>query len=270
MIVWSRVVALVWKEWLDLSKVRSAILPGLMMVAALVLPFFIAIGVPALTGEDLSRDSDIERSLDTAVRFWPEIRDLSPQAAVQAFFFQQFLLLVILVPVTGSMALASHSIIGEKQSRALEPLLATPVTTAELLLSKVLAAAVPALALEVLAFALYLAGIRILAAPGVFSALVSPRTFLVVLLLGPLATLIALQLAVIASSRAGDPRTAQQVGTIVILPVVGILIAQGVGFFWLTIPVVLIAAGALFAAWIALLLFGAAVFDRERILTKWK
>jgi ABC-2 type transport system permease protein len=168
------------------------------------------------------------------------------------------------------MALASHSIIGEKQSRALEPLLATPVTTPELLLSKVLAAALPALGLEVLAFALYLAGIRVLAAPGVFSALVSPRTFLVVLLLGPLATLIALQLAVIASSRAGDPRTAQQVGTIVILPVVGILIAQGVGFFWLTIPVVLIAAGALFAAWIALLLFGAAVFDRERILTKWK
>jgi ABC-2 type transport system permease protein len=168
------------------------------------------------------------------------------------------------------MALASHSVIGEKQSRALEPLLATPVTTTELLLSKVLAAALPALALEVIAFALYLAGIRLLAAPGVFGVLVSPRTFLVVLLLGPLATLIALQLAVIASSRAGDPRTAQQIGTIVILPIVGILVAQGIGLFWLTVPVILIAAGALFAAWVVLLLFGAAVFDRERILTRWK
>jgi ABC-2 type transport system permease protein len=270
MIVWSRVTTLVWKEWLDLARVRGAILPGLMMVAVLVLPFAIAIGVPALTGEDLTRDSDIERSLDAAVRFWPELRDLTPQAAVQAFFFQQFLLLVILVPVTGSMALASHSIIGEKQSRALEPLLATPVTTAELLLSKVLAAAAPALALEAVAFALYLAGIRLLADPGVFAALVSVRTFLVVLGLGPLATLIALQLAVITSSRAGDPRTAQQIGTIEILPIVGILIAQGIGFFWLTVPVILVAAAALLAAWIVLLLFGVAVFDRERILTKWK
>jgi len=122
----------------------------------------------------------------------------------------------------------------------------------------------------VAAFATRLAGAGLLAAPGVFGALVSPRTFLVVLLLGPLATVIALQLAVIASPRASDPRTALQIGTLVILPVVGVLVAQGTGLFWLTVPLILIVAAVLAAAWMALALVGVAVFEREQILTKWR
>ena len=53
---------------------------------------------------------------------------MSDEAAVQAFIFQQFMLL-LLIPVTGAMAFAGYSLIGEKQGRTLEPLLATPITT---------------------------------------------------------------------------------------------------------------------------------------------
>ena len=48
------------------------------------------------------------------------------------------------------MSLAAHSIISEKQSRSLEPLLATPLTPTELLLAKVAAALAPAFLLEML------------------------------------------------------------------------------------------------------------------------
>ena len=42
------------------------------------------------------------------------------------------------------MSVASDSIIGEKQARTLEPLLATPITTFELLAAKILGALLPA------------------------------------------------------------------------------------------------------------------------------
>jgi len=265
----TRILALLQKELLDLSRTRAAVMPGIWTLLTLVVPFVIAIGVPAVTG-DKEVDRDITEALDKVLKYWPALEGLSAEARTQAFFFQQFLMMLVLVPVTGSMALAAYSIIGEKQARTLEPLLATPATTGEILLAKVLASFLPALAIEAVGIVLYFGGIAVLGAPGVFDALVSTRTALVLLVLAPLATLIALQVVVIASSRVNDYRTAQQFGTLVVLPIVGVLIAQGTGVFWLTSPVIVIAAAALLVVWILLLLFGIAIFEREQILTRWK
>ena len=43
---------------------------------------------------------------------------MSDEAAVQAFIFQQFMLLQLLIPVTGAMAFAGYSLIGEKDRGA--------------------------------------------------------------------------------------------------------------------------------------------------------
>ena len=85
--------------------------------------------------------------------------DLSNDARVQLFLFQQFLMLFLLTPITGAMALAAHAIVGEKQARTLEPLLATPITTFELLVAKVLGALLPTLAISLIGLALYVGGI---------------------------------------------------------------------------------------------------------------
>ena len=74
----------------------------------------------------------------------PGIARLSAEAAVQAFIFSRFLVMTLLVPVTGAITFAGHSLVGEKIGRSLEPLLATPMTTAELLLAKVIGALLPA------------------------------------------------------------------------------------------------------------------------------
>jgi ABC-2 type transport system permease protein len=265
----TRILALLRKELLDLSRTRAAIMPGLWTLLTLVVPFVIAIGVPAVTG-DKTVDRDITEALDKVLKYWPELEGLPGEARTQAFIFQQFLMMLVLVPITGSMALAAYSIIGEKQARTLEPLLATPTTTAEILVAKVLASFLPALLIEAIGIVLYFGGIGVMGAPGVLTALVSQRTALVLLLLAPLATLIALQIVVIASSRVNDYRTAQQFGTLIVLPVVAVLIAQGTGAFWLTVPMILLACGVLLVVWILLLLFGIAIFEREQILTRWK
>ena len=65
------------------------------------------------------------------------------------------------------MALAAHAVIGEKQARTLEPLLATPVSTGELLVAKMLGALLPTLVISLAGLGLYLGGIVATAAPGV-------------------------------------------------------------------------------------------------------
>ncbi|MGH9257953.1 MAG: ABC transporter permease subunit [Vicinamibacterales bacterium] len=265
-----RAVALLRKELADLRQNRALFLPALLTgIVSILLPFFVAIIVPAVAGERLSDSSDFDIALQL-YRDQPALRNLDPEGAVQAWIFQQFLVMLVLTPVAGSMSVAAHSVIGEKQARTLEPLLATPLTTFELLAAKVLGALVPALALTLACFAAYLAGVVVFAQSGVYRVLLLPASLGIIFILGPLAALAALQLAVCVSSRVNDVRSAQQVGALIVLPIAAALVLQLSGSFQLTGPVITSIALALAAVNAGLMLLGIVLFDRESILTRWK
>jgi ABC-2 type transport system permease protein len=122
----------------------------------------------------------------------------------------------------------------------------------------------------VISLALYLLVVAAVAANGVFSVLLGPRTLGVVLLLGPLASMVALQLAICVSSRVNDARTAQQLGIFVILPIPALLLGQIFGGIELTGPLILWMALGLFIVNVGLMWVAVRLFDRETILTRWK
>jgi ABC-2 type transport system permease protein len=266
----NRLAALLGKELADLRQNPALFMPAALTgFISILLPFFVAIIVPHVTGERLSDSSDFQIAIEMSGNQAPA-RALDPEGAIQAWIFQQFLVLLVLTPVAGSMSVAAFSVIGEKQARTLEPLLATPLTTFELLAAKVLGALLPALGLTIVCFGLYVAGVAIFAQPGVYLSLLAPRSLAVVFVLGPLAALAALQLAVCVSSRVNDARSAQQIGALVILPIAGLLVMQLTGSFLLTIPVIGFIGLALVGVNAALMLLGIALFNRETILTRWK
>ena len=266
----TRVLALLEKELADLRQNPALFVPAALTgFFSILLPFIVAIIVPQIAGERLSDSSDFQIAIEM-YRNEPSVQGLDPEGAVQAWIFQQFLVLLVLTPVAGSMSVAAYSVIGEKQARTLEPLLATPLTTFELLAAKVLGSLVPALLLTLTCFGLYVGGVALLAQPGVFRVLFTPRSLGIVFLLGPLAALAALQLAVCVSSRVNDARSAQQIGALIILPIAGLLVMQLTGGFQLTVTVITIIALALAGLNAALMLVGIALFDRESILTRWK
>jgi ABC-2 type transport system permease protein len=270
-IVPARVFALFRKELAELSRNRAALVPVFFVgLISMVLPFFVAIIAPRLSGHPLSNDADLVQSLTRATGELPGVDQLSEEAAVQAFIFSRFLVMTLLVPVTGAITFAGHSLVGEKLGRSLEPLLATPITTTELLVAKVAGALVPSLTIMLVTFGIYLAGIAIWAEPGVLRAMLSPKTALLVFGLGPMTSLLALQVGVLVSARVNDPRTAQQFGALFILPLTALFMAQMSGVFVLTMGVGLLILLGLIAAWLLLLLFGIALFEREAILTRWK
>ena len=266
----TRITALLSKEFADLRHNPGVFLPALLTaIITIVLPFFVAVIVPAWTGERLSDSGDLQVALQM-LRTQHVSAGLEPEAAVQAWVFQQFLPLLVLAPVAASMSVAAYTVIGEKQARTLEPLLATPITTFELLTAKVLGALVPAVCLTFACFVIYGLGILVSAQPGTARILAAPRSLGMVFVLGPLAALAALQLAVCVSSRVNDARSAQQIGALIILPLAGLLVGQLTGTVTLTGRGIAVIAIALVVLNAGLMRVGIALFDRESILTRWR
>jgi ABC-type Na+ efflux pump permease subunit len=266
----NRIVALLGKELADLrgnpAVFVSAIITG---IVSILMPFVIAVAVPYLAGERLSDSSDFRIALEM-YRDQPGARSLDPEGAIQAMIFQQFLILLLLTPVAGAMSVAAYAVVGEKQARTLEPLLATPLTTFELLAGKILGALLPGLVLATVCFTLYVGGVALLARPGVYRTLFFPRALLTMFLLGPLASLAALQMAVCVSSRSNDARSAQQVGALIILPISALLVAEFTNNVQLTSRVILLMSLFMAVLNAALMAIGVRLFDRESILTRWK
>ena len=262
--------AVLAKDLTDLRQNPSVFVPAVLTgFFSILLPFFVAIIVPYFAGERLSDSRDFEIAIEM-YRSQPSVRGLDPEGAIQAWIFQQFLVLLVMAPVAGSMSVAAYSVIGEKQARSLEPLLATPITTFELLAAKVLGSLLPALALTAVGFAIYVGGAALFARPGVYLVLLTPRALAIVFVLGPLVALAALQLAVCVSSRVNDARSAQQLGGLIILPVMAILVAQLFGRLALTLPLIAFISLLIGGINIGLMLVGIGLFDRESILTRWK
>jgi ABC-2 type transport system permease protein len=258
--------AMLRKELLDLARNRAALVPVVIAtVVSLLIPFLVIIVLPAMTGRSLAGDP----ALDLASR-GGRLSDVPADVRVPAFLFQQFLMLFMLTPITGAMSLAAHAVVGEKQNRTLEPLLATPLTTIELLVAKVLGALLPTLAIALAGLLLYVLGMLLWEPQAALAALVTARTLVLTLLVGPAAALVSLQAAIVISSRVNDPRTAQQFGVLIVVPLTFVFIGQLVGALWMPVWVLALIGGGMLVVWVLLTLFTVALFDREAILTRWR
>jgi ABC-2 type transport system permease protein len=260
-----RIAALAAKE---LAELRAAPLvlagPLVMLLTAVATPFAVAVGVPWWTGESLASSEDLVSLAGEALG-----TSLELEAAAQAFLIGQFVPLLVLVPVVGAMTLVTTSIVDEMRGRSLEPLLATPITTLELLVAKAGSAFVVALALLAAGGVLAATAAATLAEPGVLRALATPRALAIVAGLAPAAAAAALMLGVVASSRAKDARAAQQFSLLIVLPLVALFVSRlgdGDGVDMATLLAWTV-AGWILAAVFAIV--GVRVFDRERILTRW-
>jgi ABC-2 type transport system permease protein len=76
--------------------------------------------------------------------------------------------------------------------------------------------------------------------------------------------------AVMVSSRANDPRVAEQMSMLVVLPLLGLFLGQILGLVLINQTVILWMALALVVVDAGLVLFATHLFERETILTRWR
>ena len=167
--------------------------------------------------------------------------------------------------------IASYSFVGEKVEKSLEPLLATPTTDGELLFGKSLAAFLPCILATYIGAAAYVivADVWSYMNLGVF-LLPNLNWIIIVGLVAPLACILSVEANVIVSSRVSDVRAAQQLGSLVVLPIILILLLGSTIGFMPADTLALILSGAMAIAVVALFYLSKATFQREEILTKWK
>ena len=106
----TRILALLYKDVADLRQNPSLFVPAVLTgLFSLLLPFVVAIIIPAFTEERLSDSSDFEIVVET-YRNQPAMRGLDPEGTIQAWIFQHFLVLLVLTPIAGSMSVAAYSV----------------------------------------------------------------------------------------------------------------------------------------------------------------
>jgi ABC-2 type transport system permease protein len=189
----------------------------------------------------------------------------------QIYILLQFLILYMILPLIIPVNIAAYSIVGEKTTRSLEPLLATPISIPELLIGKNLSAAIPAVFATLAGFIIYLLGAWIITGSQVvLSALLQPMWILAIVLVGPLLAILSVNFAMMISSRVNDPRVAEQLSAIVVVPVLVLFFGQITGFFLLNQVIVLLLALFVLLLDIVMISLAVRLFQRETILTRWR
>jgi len=261
-----RIRAIIAKEWREVFKNKFVLftvsfLPIMMTALPLVILYF--------TGR--SDDFGGISSADLPPQFKPLCGDLAGGDCMLYFIVTQFILLFMMVPVIVPMTVASYSIVGEKTTRTLEPLLATPVSTIEILIGKGLAGVIPAVLTTWGGYLIYAAGAYMMVPnPRVVGKLFDPLWLMAIFLVGPLLSLLGVSIAVMISSRVNDPRVAEQISGIFVLPVIFLFIGQTTGLILINEKFILWMAVALVILDSILFYFAVQVFQRETILSRWK
>jgi ABC-2 type transport system permease protein len=178
------------------------------------------------------------------------------------------LLYMLLIPAVVPAALASYSVVGEREQGTLEPLLTTPISREELLLGKAAAAMIPSVAVGYTAFGVFLACVRLFATSNVATAVFDQRSVLLAqAVFTPLLAGWAIWVGIAISSRSSDVRVAQQLGTLASIPPLAIVSLMSFRVIQPTLAVAVTFGVGLLAidglAWRVV----SAMFDRERLIT---
>ncbi len=261
-----KIRTVVSKEWAEVFKNK------LVLFSVLFLPIILAI-LPLGMLIAFNRIEGFETEMND-----PEIMQMAGQMCVGlnsadctlVYTLNLFVLMFMILPVAIPVTIAAYSIVGEKTTRSLEPLLATPITTVELLVAKIIAAVVPAIAATWVAFGIFLAGAWLLAPPAVFAEFFDALWLLAILVVAPLLTVLATCVAVIVSSRVSDPRVAEQLSAVVILPLILLIVGQSVGLVLIDRQLMIMLGLIVLVLDVILVYLAIRLFERETILTRWK
>ncbi len=249
------------KVWLILSKeLKDIFLQRALISSLCVIPLLLIL----LSGYVLYNTQASRLSISSGGQ-----TDLSSAANTELTVGNLFRMYLLVEPIFIPGIIAAYSIVGEKNSRTLEPLLATPLQTWQLLMAKSLSAMLPAIAITWISAGLYIAELAFFTVPGVLGQIITPAYLILLILTVPVLTLTPVALTVMASSRFNEPRTAAQASSVIFIVLMLIFSIVGRGQVisplasFLSTLVMSLVGIVLF--WIAI-----GIFQRETILTRWK
>jgi ABC-2 type transport system permease protein len=258
-IVWT----ILHREWTETVRNR-------LLLSTIVVPPVVLTIVPVLLAAVVGERALPPELAAQVIEQRPEWAAFTAGELAGAFAVQQFLVFFLLMPAYIPLSIATFSIIGEKLARSLEPVLATPIRTVELLAGKAIAALVPGVLAGWLTYIAFVLLASLVYGPALFGVVTDASWLAGVFLLGPAVGLSSVVAGVIVSARVNDPRVAQQIGGVIIVPIVVLVLVQATGTLIVGPTGYALLAVVIAIASLLGLRVGVALFDREAILTRWR
>jgi ABC-2 type transport system permease protein len=260
-----KIRTIIRKEWAEIFKKR------MVLFTVIFLPLFLSV-LPLIILGSMGGSTASTATADLPAQFAQVCNSsMIPGQCMQYYIVSTFLIMFMLIPLFVPVNIAAYSIVGEKTTHSLEPLLATPITTGELLAGKNLASVIPAILATWGGFAIFAVGSLIITGGGTLAAaLLNPTWLIAVFVAGPLMAVLSVNFCIMVSSRVNDPRVAEQVSAVVILPLLVLFFGQIAGFLVLNSTLILIMCVVLVLLDILMIYLAVRLFQREAILTRWK
>lgn len=244
------------------------------IIPMIVVPVILCVILPTvLTALVLTLDITMIQGAELIERILPfyPIPDLIEGVNARilyVFLNYTFIPLFMVVPLMVSSIIAANAVVGEKERSTLETLLYTPITNRELMVGKLLAAFLPAVAIALVSALLFALATNItsMLIAG-YAFLRAPLWILAVLLLSPAVSLLGLVVTLIVSIKAKSFMAAQQIAGVLVIPFIIVIIVQMTGLIAFNALVVALAALVVFAVALIILLKVAPRFTRERIIS---
>jgi ABC-type Na+ efflux pump permease subunit len=259
----SIVAAVVRRELLEVVRNRT-------LLAALVIPPAIIVALPIIFAYAGGTKNMPPQVVQNILAARPDWADLTPRQLASAFGLEQSLFVFLILPASVPLAIAGYSIVGEKQTRSLEAVIAAPISTEELLAGKAIAAILPAVLTVWLAYVVLIGVSALTLGAALARVMIDPTWFATVFALGPAIGLLSVIIGIALSSRVDDPRAVQQIGTAVLLPFLLLMVLQLQGGQLLATKDYLYAAAVVTVIGLIGLRIVARLFGRESILTRWR
>lgn len=243
--------ALIKKDLKDIYRSKT------LLVTMIIIPIVFSVFFPAIVlGSALFFDAekiagnDVQKLINTFLSSTSgnEFSSFTLEQKI-IYMFINFILpnLFLLVPIITAMTVAANSFVGEKENRTLESLLFSPISIKTLFLSKILASFIPPLIVSVISFVVCGVIINSLGY-SLFGELIFPSGNWVALItcLSPMVILLVVLLNILISARVKTYQEAQNIGGIIVLPVIAMIVGQISGLFLLGVQlIILISAGIL-------------------------
>jgi ABC-2 type transport system permease protein len=199
-----------------------------------------------------SSAQDIEKPINAFIKEFPneEMRNTLAALPTLSYKFVYFFLTFMMIPfflmvaIINSMVTSSNSFVGEKERNTLETLLFAPISIKDLFLGKVLASIIPTLCISFAAFIISFIIVNFITYPYFKVILYFNSTWMILMFwVIPILVLFNIILNVLISAKVKTFQEAQQFGGLLVLPIVGIIISQASGMFFLS-PIILFLIGA--------------------------
>ncbi len=213
-----------------------------LFVSLLVVPLCLIIVMPSifmLTAHMAPNDSDLQAMLELVPQSsW----SASPEQTLMDLVFNYILpVFFLMIPIMASSIMAASSFVGEKEKHTLETLLYAPLTLNQIFRSKVMASFLLSMLVSLLSF---VSMILVVETEAFFlmGALLIPKLnwLIILLLLSPGVSMIAVTLIVRVSAKAQSMEESQQSAVFLILPLVLLIAGQFSGVMLLS-PLLLLA-----------------------------